>query len=127
MTAQQLFDLTVGIMGITPANASSYNDTIIPQINAVLAMSFKLENNNRQFAGLTELTVIPTVSALSDTLTYQDNIIRNVLVYGVAQLLSLSDDDTIKAGFFENRFFEGMKNEKKLISQEIKDYYSGEE
>ena len=123
MTAQQLFDLTVGIMGVTPANATSYTDTIIPQINTILANTFSLENNNRQFAGLTELTVIPTVSALSETLTYQDNVLRNVVAFGLAQLLSLSDDDTIKAGFFETRYADGYAKERKFIATDPTDYY----
>lgn len=124
MTAQQLFDLTVGIMGVTPANATSYTDTIIPQINTILANTFSLENNNREYAGLVELTVIPTVSALSDNLTYQDNVLRNVVVYGLAQLLSLSDDDTIKAGFYETRYADGYAKERKLIVTDPTDYYS---
>lgn len=124
MTAQQLFDLTVGIMGVTPANATSYTDTIIPQINTILANTFSLENNNREYAGLVELTVIPTVSALSDTLTYQDNILRNVVVYGLAQLLSLSDDDTIKAGFYETRYGDNYAKERKTIAEDPTDYYS---
>lgn len=123
MTAQQLFDLTVGIMGVTPANATSYTDTIIPQINTILANTFSLENNNREYAGLVELTVIPTVAALSDTLTYQDNVLRNVVVYGLAQLLSLSDDDTIKAGFYETRYGDNYAKERKTIAEDPTDYY----
>jgi len=123
MTAQQLFDLTVGIMGVTPANATSYTDTIIPQINTILANTFSLENNNREYAGLVELTVIPTVAALSDNLTYQDNVLRNVVVYGLAQLLSLSDDDTIKAGFYETRYGDNYAKERKTIAEDPTDYY----
>lgn len=126
MTAQQLFDLTVNVMGITPANATSYSDVVVGQINAILAQTFSLENNNRQFAGLTELTTIPTVSALSDTLTYQDNVLRNVVTWGLAQLLALSDDDTIKAGFFETRYADGYAKERKLIVTDPTDYYSTE-
>jgi len=123
MTAQQLFDLTVGIMGVTPANATSYTDTIIPQINTILANTFSLENNNREYAGLVELTVIPTVAALSDNLTYQDNVLRNVVVYGLAQLLSLSDDDTIKAGCYETRYGENYAKARKTIAEDQTDYY----
>lgn len=126
MTAQELFNLTIGIMGITPSNAGSYVDTVIPQLNTVLAQTFNLENNNREYLGLEKLTSIPVVSSLSNTLTYQDNILRKVVVWGLAQLLSLSDDDVVKAGFFENRFADGMKLEGKYIASEITDYYTVE-
>lgn len=124
MTAQEIFNLTIGIMGITPSNAGSYVDTIIPQINTILAQTFKLENNNREFLGLTKLSSSQVITSLSNTLTYQDSVLRNVVVWGIAQLLSLSDDDVVKAGFFENRYADGMKLEAKYIPSDITDYYS---
>lgn len=124
MTVQELFTLTVGIMGITPANATSYNDALLPQVNTILAQTFNLENNNREFKGLTVLTSIPSVSSLSDVLTYQDNVLRKVVVWGLAQLLALSDDDVVKAGFFENRYADGMRLEGKFVASEITDYYA---
>lgn len=126
MTVQELFNLTVGIMGVTPANATSYLDTVLPQVNTILAQTFNLENNNREFKGLAVLSSIPYVTSLSDTLTYQDNIIRKVVVWGLAQLLALSDDDVVKAGFFENRFADGMQMEGKMIASDITDYYAVE-
>ena len=126
MTVQELFNLTVGIMGVTPANATSYIETVLPQVNTLLAQTFNLENNNREYIGTTILTSIPTVSSLSDTLTYQENIVRKVLVWGLAQLLALSDDDVVKAGFFENRFADAMQLENKFITSDITDYYAVE-
>lgn len=123
MTAQQLYDLTVGMMGITPSNATSYNDTIIPQMNTILAQTFTLENTVRAYKGLTELTTIPTVSALTDTLTYQDSVLKNVVLWGLARLLALSDDETIKASFYGQQFADGYNSENKLIASEIVDYF----
>lgn len=127
MTAQELFSLAVGRMGVTPSNATSYNDTIIPQINTILADTFTLENNVRVSLGLTPLTSIPEVTALSQTLTYQDSILKNCVAWGVCQLLALSDDDTIKSGFFESRYQLGKNKERKFNSSDIKDYFGGEE
>lgn len=126
MTVQELFNLTVGIMGVTPANATSYIETVLPQVNTLLAQTFNLENNNREYSGVSVLTSIPTVSSLSDTLTYQENIVRKVLVWGLAQLLALSDDDVVKAGFFENRFADAMQLENKFIASDITDFYAVE-
>lgn len=131
MTAQELFNFIVGIMGITTANATSYTDTILPQINLILAQNFELENNNRRFLNLGYvdpiypiLTTIPFVTALSETLTYQPNVLRNVVSFGVAQLLALSDDDTVRAGFFESRYVDGQRLESKFIPSDIIDYFS---
>lgn len=127
MTAQELFTLTAGLMGITQNNALNYGDTILFQMNTILSQTFQLENNNREFLGLTKLTSIPTVSSLSDTLTYQDNVLRNVVVFGLAQLMSLSDDDVLKANFFEGRFIDAIKTESKAIKTDIEDYFSPED
>lgn len=127
MTAQGLFDLSVGVMGISPANATSYADTIITQINAMLADTFALNNNNRLAAGLTELSAIPVVSALGDTLTYQDNILRNVLPWGVAQQLSVGDDEFARANYFGDKYETAKRAELKWIDSTIMDWASGEE
>lgn len=133
MTAQQLFDLTVGVMGIQPENALSYTPTIIPQINMILAQTYNLENNNRKFYNLTavtpiaELTAIPVVTSLSDNLTYQDNVLRKVVVWGLAQLLALSDKDTVLAGFYETRYADAQRTESKFINMDVEDYFGTEE
>lgn len=126
MTARELFTLTTGIMGITANNALNYEDTVVYQMNTIISQTFKLENNNREFLGISVLTDIPTISSLTDILTYQDNVLRNVVVFGLAQLLALSDDDVVKANFFENRFIDGMNSEKKVINKDITDYFSQE-
>jgi len=124
MTVQELFKLTVGIIGVTANNATSYLGTLIPQVNTILAQTFELENNNREYLGLELLTEIPEVTSVTDILTYQDNVLRKVVVWGLAQLFALSDDDVVKAGFFENRFADYMKLESKFIETDITDYYS---
>lgn len=124
MTVQELFKLTVGIIGVTANNATSYLGTLVPQVNTILAQTFELENNNREYLGLELLTEIPEVTSVSDILTYQDNVLRKVVVWGLAQLFALSDDDVVKAGFFENRFADYMKLESKFIKTDITDYYS---
>ena len=124
MTAQELFNHVVGIMGQVPSNAQTYLDVFIPNLNAVLAQSFKLENNNREYYDLTILPIIPKVKTLSDELTYQDNILYNVVAWGIAQQLALSDDDVVKTGFYSQQYAEGFLNEAKMIKEDIIDYYA---
>jgi hypothetical protein len=124
MTAQELFNHVVGIMGQVPSNAQTYLDVFIPNLNAVLAQSFKLETNNREYYYLAILTSIPKVTTLSDVLTYQDNILYNVVSWGIAQQLALSDDDVVKTGFYSQQYAEGFINEAKMIKEEIVDYYA---
>ena len=123
MDAQELFDYSVGIAGISANNAQNYLPTYIHQLNATLAETFKLENNNRLFKGVAILDAIPYLTALTDIIPYQDNIVRNVLPYGVLTHLQLSDDDVVKTGYYNSRYADNMRLEGKLIEQEIEDVY----
>jgi hypothetical protein len=127
MTAQQLFDLCVGIPGVESSNADSYVPTFLFQLNTVLAETYKLENNNRDYLGIAALTSIPLVTLLSDTLTYQDNILRNVVVWGVLTHLQLSDDEVVKTGFYNNKYADGQRIEMKIIPMDIVDEYGVQE
>ena len=124
MTVQNLFDLIVGTMGLLPSNASTYQEVYIPVLNTILSHTFNLENVNREYKGLDLLEESQKVTTMSDTLLYQDNVLRNVVIFGVAQLFALSDDDTLRSGFFEQRYADGMNREDKTIMSEIVDYYA---
>lgn len=127
MTGQELFNLAVGRMGITPSNATSYNDTIIAQINTVLAENFTLENNVREFNSLTVLTVIPEIALLSETLTYQTDVLKNVCAWFLAQQLAVSDGEFALANYFGDKYEAGKRMTKKMVANDIVDYASGEE
>jgi hypothetical protein len=127
MTAQELYDQIVLNMGIAPADAGAYDTIILGQINAILAQTFSLENNNRAFKGLTELTVIPTISALSDVLTYQDNVLRNVVSWGVSQLLALTGEEYTKASAYSQIYNDNYAKERKFIAEDPTDYYGDDE
>lgn len=127
MTVQQLFDLCVGIPGVETSNAASYLPTFLFQLNTILAETFKLENNNREYLGIPVLTTMPLVTSMSDTLTYQDNILRNVVVWGVLTHLQLSDDEVVKTGFYNNKYADNQRIEMKVIPMDIVDYYGTEE
>lgn len=123
MTVEELFTQTIGIMGLTPANATTYRDSLYAQVNTILGQLFDLENNVRVSKELEPLTEIPSVASDSDVLTYQDEVLKRVVTWGLAQLFALTDDDTIKAGFFGARFAEESYNVMKLEQTEILDVY----
>lgn len=123
MTAQELFNLTVANMGMTPSNAQTLLEIYLPNLNTILADTFKLENNNRLYNDLPILTSMPTVTSLNDVLTYQENVVRNVVMWGVARQLALADDD-VKSSTYSFQYTQGFNNESKVIHSDIEDYYS---
>jgi hypothetical protein len=111
------------MMGMSTANATTYEAPFIPQLNVILSQCYNLENNVREYGSVALLTAMPSVASLADALTYQDEVIRNVLVWGVAQLMALSDDDTVKAGFFGMRYAEEFNKASKFIPSPVTDFY----
>lgn len=125
MNALDLFNYTVGIAGVESSNAQNFLPTYLPQLNIVLAETFKLENNNRLYKGLAVLDAIPFMTALTDTIPYQDNVVRNVLPFGILTYLQLADDEVVKTGFYQSRYADNLRLEGKLIPVDIEDYYGG--
>lgn len=124
MTVTELLTYTAGIMGVPYDTLSVYTDTIkLSKVNVVLQQCFNLENNNRLFLEEDELTDRPYLTSVSATVPYKDNIVLNVMPYGLAQLFALSDDDTIRAGFFGQLYADSMRSEGKFIASEITDYF----
>jgi len=126
MTAQEIFNRTIGTMGMLASNATTYQTPFPQQLNTVLAETFKIENGLREFKGLTRLTSIPVVTALTDTVDYQEDMLL-MLSYGCAMYLSLSDDDTVKAQFFNQQYLTAQASERRVIYGEIVDYFGDEE
>ena len=126
MTGQELFNETIGMMGLTTSNAVTYVETAVPQINTLLGQLFDLENNLREKNEEDKLTEIPAIFAISDVLPYKESINRRVLKWGLAQLFALSDDDTVKATYYGAVFAETYKEYSKNIVTEVHDYFGGD-
>lgn len=127
MTAQELFNFTVSLMGLTSTNAQIEDEVYFGNLNMILSQTFNLENVNREYLELDVLTAPQVVTDMADVLTYQENVLKRVVAFGVAQLFAMNDDDYNKSGFFEQRFADGMNREDKMIVSDIVDYYGTEE
>ena len=124
MTVQELFEITIGNMGLTTDNAATYAATLLPQMRTVLTRLFTLENTIREFKGIAVLTAYPAPTATTDVLTYQEEVLVQCASFGLAQLFALSDDDTIRAGFFGSVFAEEYKNLNRVIASAVEDVYT---
>lgn len=125
-TAQALFNRTVGMIGISINNATTYQESFPEQVNTVLSECFEIENSNRSSKDIAVLTTIPTVSALTDSIDYQQDLFQT-LAYGLAMYLSLSDDDTVKTQFFNAQYEEAKGRSEKGVLTDIPDYFGEED
>lgn len=123
MTVQNLFDDALALIAVESADAENYSPFAIRHVNALLADLYEIENSLRASKGLAELTVMPTVAALPDALTYQDELTRNVMPYGLIMRLVLNEDNA-SIGYFNQRYEDGKSRYNVCSSSTITDVYS---
>lgn len=124
MTANDFFSYCVNLMGNTIAQSADTQDYFLNCTNAILQETLPYENAYRISKGQTELTQAKTLSSLADDMTYHDEVIKNIVLWGVATLIALADDDTIKAGFFDSKYQYNRNSYSIANYEDIKDIYA---
>ena len=61
-TVQNLFDLTIGIMGDQKSNRAGFKEKFLPMMNTVLSECLENENSLRVRDGMDELTEAPNLT-----------------------------------------------------------------
>lgn len=91
MTVKELYELTKAMM-FEKSTSRDYDNYYIPWINVLLSENFDINNSLLRAIGETPLDDIPSVSADTDELPYEDRINREVLPYGLAAKFFIDDD-----------------------------------
>lgn len=122
-TVQDLFDITLGLMNDQKANSSSYSEFILPVVNTILSECLVQENNLRLLNNQEVLTEAPVMVNFSDVIPYHDELVRNVLPYGVGMFLFLGDDENVKATFFSTKYDENKSKYSPAVYVEVEAVY----
>lgn len=122
-TAQMLFDVTIGLMNDQKSNASGYTEYFLPILNTVLSECLPQENALRYQEGGEELSQAPHLESMDEKIPYHEEIVRNILPYGVGMFLFLGDDENVKATFFSSKYEENKTKYSAAIYVETEDLY----
>ncbi len=90
-TVNDVYKITKDIM-FEKGSSKIYDDFLISNINHLLFELFHENNVMRVFNGKSKLESPQVVSARSDVLTYEDDIVYNVLPLGLAARFFIDDD-----------------------------------
>ena len=128
MTVADVYDRALGLMYATSADKPDYNDFIIPVVNVLLGELF-VTNNAILLAKEEEpLTSIPYVTAVGDTLTYEDEVLVSIIPYGIAGILLGEDPSTANLSIqYKNKYEEQKLMAKCGYYTDITDNYEDEE
>jgi len=123
MTAQQIFNRVLSLMILDSTEINNYKTNFINTLNMILGENFDRNNVLRQFAGLSVLTEIPTITTLTDVVDYDKRFTSFILPYGIAGQL-LIDDNTSLSTQYLNKYEYERENIKLAQFEEITDEYS---
>lgn len=105
-TAQDIFQHTIALMNEMQSNSSGYKEFYLGILNQVLAECLELENGLRVQEGLAPYKEAPYLESMDEQVPYHQQLILNVLPYGVGTLLFLGDDENPKATYFSSKYNE---------------------
>lgn len=104
MTAEELIGMALSLKGENADMADDYRSWSLAALNILLAETMPLENQLRFVKEEPELTEAPVLAAFTDTVPYQDGLIRTCLVYGMAARLTADDNDTARFNYLNSMY-----------------------
>ena len=122
-TAQQVFNMTIGLMNEDINNSPSFKTFFIPTQNTILGETLEQENILRYRDGVEELTAAPFIENMEDEIPYHEELLRNVIPWGVGMVLWLGDDELERATFFSTKYDENRTNTSSAVYVETGDVY----
>lgn len=122
-TAQQVFNMTIGLMNEDINNSPSFKTFFIPTLNTILGETLEQENILRYRDGVEELTAAPFIENMEDEIPYHEELLRNVVPWGVGMVLWLGDDELERATFFSTKYDENRTNTSSAVYVETGDVY----
>lgn len=125
MTVKELYDLAKSLMFEKPTS-KDYDNYYIPWINVLLSENFDLNNHLRAKHKKELLTEVPTVSAASDTIPYENEMCYEILPYGLAAQFFI-DDDLSKFDIFNTKYENAMSKYSWGIEETVEDVYASYE
>lgn len=121
MTVDELYATTKGLM-FEKSTSVDFDDNYIPWTNVLLSENFDINNSIRIRKGLMPLTSRPRVTQGSDEIGYEEEMLYEILPYGLAKYLFI-DDDHEDVNIFDTHYYNARQRYMKFIEVPIKDVY----
>jgi hypothetical protein len=107
----------------TGTYSTDYKRNYLPILNTILSECLSRENSLRYRDGMEELTEAPNIQGMEETVPYHEELVRNVLPYGVGMFFFLGDDELERATFFSTKYDENKDKYTPAVYVEVVDVY----
>lgn len=102
MTGIDLINSAIALMGET--DPTDYTAYATPLINLVLAETFDLNNNLRAAKSEEVLTAIPAITAVTDNIAYENELLPRVLPLGLVCRLYVDEGNTSILSMYKQEY-----------------------
>ena len=125
MTGNDIYNSALALLGEPESAQGDFDaEVVLRLINTALPLAFPYNNQLRVYRGKEELSSIPTVMALGETIDYEPEFMRNVLPYRLASDLAYADDEVGKAEYYNQMFQSTMEDFTFPVVHPVIDMYS---
>ena len=114
-TVNDIYKMTKDLM-FEKGSSKIYDDFLISNVNRLLVELFEENNADRVFHGKEKLESPQIVASRSDVLTYEDDIVLNILPLGLAAQFYI-DDDLNKYSIFATMYNNARTLNQKIVSR----------
>ena len=121
MTIYELYKKALNVMFEKPTS-KVYDNYYIDHINLLLATVFDINNTIRISNQKEPLETIPVLSKDTDEIPYEDQVVNEILPWGLAAQFSI-DDDLNKYHIYNTNFLNACSNDERAIVCKIEDVY----
>ena len=126
MTGQNIYETASAFLYEADGEDLDSKKFSVAFLNVLLQEALPVENSIRRALGETELSSAPYLTALTDTIPYDDSITRIALPYGVASYLFQEAMNNYQAENYRAKCISALNDARKYTPETIKNYYEGE-
>lgn len=120
MTGNEVLKLAYDIMSEDESSNTEFSSFAPGILTVLLAETFAVNNNLRQSKDKPVLTEMPIITEdnMDDELPYEREIQLTVLPYGICEKYADGDGDTVKTGYYNSLYVNGVNYCLRGIPQE---------
>ena len=126
MTGNEIYHAALALTGEPPGSEGDYDAAVVTGLlNILLSECLPYNNVLREAGGGKPMEETPVLLALTDPPGYEPVMEREVLPYGLAMHLMLSDDEMAKAQFFNQKYEFARERASLAAPGVVRDVYGG--
>jgi len=123
MTLNEAYQVALSLDDTTTTQDDSLRPHIVNWTNLFLVETFRNENAIREYYGRPLLKAMPSVSSMTDSVPYDDELVRSGLPFFLASQVAKTDADNAWASRYYDMYMNAINTITPILNTENKDVW----